>query len=172
MTSLICSIFCRKFCFLISNSLIQISNNHIYCVTWYFFPLQHCLLPSLMFFLFQQEHIHSIPTKLSKVPIFNYDFFTKGSICGCSNHLSGHKFYIRWHYNSLSHWQKYCLSFKWNIKSQFWNIETTNCVYKCNCLFSSTLAGSNLTGRDSWFTTRFWIITTEFFVIMNFFTTS
>ena len=32
-------------------------------------------------------------------------------------------------------------------------------------------SGFDLMGRDSWFTTRFWIFTTEFFVIMSLFTT-
>ena len=31
--------------------------------------------------------------------------------------------------------------------------------------------GINLASCDSWFTTRFWIFTTEFFIIMSFFTT-
>ena len=35
----------------------------------------------------------------------------------------------------------------------------------------SESSGFDLTGRDSWFTTRFWISTTEFFVIMTLFTT-
>ena len=40
---------------------------------------------------------------------------------------------------------------------------------RCNPVVARDSPGFELTGRDLWFTTRLWISTTEFFVIMNLF---
>ena len=88
LASHIVAFFCRNCCFLISNPLIRVSTNFIYCATWCFFLYNIIYIPTWCFFFSSSSILkfHSFLTKLSNVPIFNY-IFTDAFVCGSNSYL-------------------------------------------------------------------------------------